>query len=73
MARDDWLRVELAADRALLLDVAQMRLHREVPNDGFLPRALRLDAEMRRPENLALQLGDEGFSFFPFLGLSTLA
>ena len=31
------------------------------------------DAEMRRPEHLALQLGDERLGFFPFRGLSTLA
>lgn len=46
--------IQLPTNLALLLDAAQARLDREIPDHGLLPGALRLDAEERLTVRLVL-------------------
>ncbi len=50
------MRVKLAANLSYVFYAPQIRLNNEIPNNGFLPCAFGLDAEMRFPESLMFQL-----------------
>jgi hypothetical protein len=50
------IHIELQAQPALLIGIPQAFLNREIPYNGFLPRVLGLNSEMRFPESIMLKL-----------------